>query len=224
MASVYSLAELKSKSSEWLLAARGRGPEHNLDTHAAIESEMLSRGLIVPPIPKHPVRRVVKNTWKHRILISIATVLFVLIAVIVPKFGVMASILLILVVGVVAFVWGQINGKTLPSPLSNEERAALDKGMKDGVTELMISAASGNVERTVELINYGAHVNDVTKNGLTPLMYAAGSGQAPTYLALLNHGAIAETRSKRGLSALEIAEEKGFSSFRAEVDGYPKST
>lgn len=213
MASVYSIDELKNKSPEWLLAARGRGPEHNADTHAMIESEMISRGLNVPAIPTHPVRFVLKATWGHRIVVFLGLALIAIVATVTPKFGVFASVVVFSIAFVVAFVMNQINGKRLPSPLSKDERTALNKGSSDGVTELMIVAASGNVGRTVDLLNYGASVHDVTKSGLTPLMYAAGSGQIATYAELLKHGANADARSKRGLTAIEIAEERGFLSF-----------
>lgn len=223
MASVYSIDELKNKSPEWLLAARGRGPEHNADTHAMIEAEMIRRGLNVPAIPTHPVRCVAKTTWGHRIVVLLGLALFAIAAAVTPKFGVFASIVVLSIAVVVAFVVNQISGKRLPSPLSTEERAALDKGSGDGVTELMIVAASGNVERTVDLLNYGASVRDVTKSGLTPLMYAAGSGQIATYVELLKHGANADERSKRGLTAIAIAEEKGLLTFLDAVTSIERS-
>lgn len=182
-----------------------------------IESEMVCRSLNVPPLPNYPVRGVAKQTRGHRVFAFLVTAFVATILMVTPMFGPIASIIVVVVAGVIAFVVTQVNGKRLPSSLSKDESAALDKGRKDGVTELMIVAASGNVERTVELLNYGARADSVTKNGLTPMMYAAGSGQAATYLELLKRGGNADARSKRGLTAIEIAEERGFLSFRDAV-------
>jgi hypothetical protein len=161
------------------------------------------------------VRGVVKKSWGRRILASLAIAFVATVAVVAPKFGVMGSLVACGLGGVIGFfIFLARRGKILPGSLSKDEEMALEKGRKDGVTELMIVAASGNVARMNDLLNYGATVDGVTKSGLTPLMYASANDQAETYNALLKHGANANAKSKRGLTAIEIAEEKGYSSFR----------
>jgi ankyrin repeat protein len=214
MAGAYSATELKEKKNEWLLAERGRRPQlRNADTHAEIESEMLLRGMDVPAIPDHPLCIVPHSAWPYG-LSTLAFGLFetALFSILVAKTGLVVA-LIVCAILIKLFFDFLANLSIPPNALPKDAKKALVRGRKDNVTELMITAAVGDVSRISDLLNYGAVIDGKTKNCLTPLMYAASCGQENAYRYLLSRGADASARSSRGLTAGEIAAEKGYMDF-----------
>lgn len=202
MASAYSVNDLKSESDEWLLAKRGACTV-GADTQEMIANEMLRRSLVVPPLPKKPVHIDIANSKKsYDIPVFLLIVAFVLgmKKLLLENF----VFLVVTVIAIVAYVIYWDKNRT--------------KGKNNGVTELMNAAGIGDVERMIDLINYGAGVNDKTKSGFTPLMYAGANGQVDAFKLLLSHGADYSSKSKQGKTAIEVAVDKGFEEQFTNVD------
>ncbi len=80
---------------------------------------------------------------------------------------------------------------------------------EDGVTDLMLMAAEGNLGRVQELVNYGASVNERSYTGSTALMYAARNGRKDVIEYLLTVGANKSITTDKGSTAQSIAEKNG---------------
>lgn len=212
MASAYSADELKNKANNWLLEKRGCGEQLNVDTHSVIESEMIRRGMSVPPIPEYPLRISEYSRAKSFTFIFVSGLLITIMFVALYKVIGLIALLVCFIAQSAVFVYlGHLSMP--PNNLPEEARRALRKGIKNNVTELMITAGVGDIKRLNDLLNYGAPINCKTKSGLTALMYAAVSNQVDAYRFLISRGADASIRSSRGLTAQDMASEKGFGSF-----------
>jgi hypothetical protein len=203
----YTISELREKSPAWLLAQRG-SCRHDADTQGKIALEMEVRGLEVPPLPRMPVLIAPRKTFLRKIGIGL---LFVVVAfvLVVTNHLITAFLkghfLLWSAISIISIGWYVFYGRK-----EKDEQSPTKLWNLYGVTELMTTAASGDVERMNDLLNYGARVDDVTKSGLTSLMYAAANGQIEAYRLLLSRGADPNAKSKRGLTAMGLAIEKGF--------------
>lgn len=212
MSSAYSAEELKNKTNDWLLEKRGSGEKLNADTHSVIESEMIRRGMAVPPIPEHPVRISEYSRAKSSALILVSGLLITIMFVALFKFIGLIALVVCFIAQAAVFAYLAYL-KVPPNNLPDDATRSLRKGLKDNVTELMITAGVGDIKRLGDLLNYGAPINHTTKSGLTALMYAAANNQVDAYKFLISRGADASIRSSRGLTAQDIATEKGFGNF-----------
>lgn len=215
MSATYSAAELKNKNIEWLLSKRALGPKINEETHARIAAEIINNGCILPPIPKFPIQTTGSSTFVIAIVALSFVIFFITINTILFVFGFRGAIYYAIAYFIGFWLFSKFNGyiqsalRMPPNNLPADARSALRKGIAKGVTELMITAAVGDIERVKDLINYGADVNAVTNNGLTALMYAAASGQSDSYRLLLQNHADPAAKSKNGMTAIEIGLKNG---------------
>lgn len=74
-----------------------------------------------------------------------------------------------------------------------------------GITELMIAALEGNIEKARQLIFMGADVNETNHLRETPIMWAAQSGDVNIVNFLISRGADVRAKSGRGSTALLYA-------------------
>ena len=196
MSSQYSKEELTTKSQDWLIRKIG-SLEHNQETNQRLLEELERRGLQTPQLPKYPVYPPNK---KLRILHYIVWVTVLL---------VIPPIVSIPIVAVLIIYYYLTGDKVARYPFTKEQKTALENGAKDGVTELMIIAASGDIERAADLIAFGFDVNAKTKSDLTPLMFAAKSQQIAMCHFLIENGGDITIVSKAGKRASDFAKETG---------------
>lgn len=81
--------------------------------------------------------------------------------------------------------------------------------LQDGNTELMLAAATGDVEKTRHLLEQGARVDVRNRFGSTALMGAAAGGHSDIVAMLLSKGASANVRGRGGVTALMYAAKNG---------------
>lgn len=114
-----------------------------------------------------------------------------------------------------AFASAQSGGATAADRLDVlkmllEHGADANIKLSQGVTPLMLAAASGSPEVLALLIKHGAAVNAAGKqDGLTPLMLAAQNGNTDNVRELLKHGARPRMKSAEGKTALDYAVGNG---------------
>ena len=100
-----------------------------------------------------------------------------------------------------------------------EEENKVKKIEEDGVSDLVLASAEGNLERVKDLVAYGANVNATSYNGSTSLMYAARNNRLSIVKFLIENGADREVKNEKKSTALSLSE-----SFKSnEVNEYLKS-
>lgn len=99
------------------------------------------------------------------------------------------------------------HGDPQSEPLYNIDAEYLPK---PGLTELMRSAAKGDLARLQQLLSHGAEVDAVDFNGWTALMYAAAGAYGSAVSPLLAAGADPDHRSHFGDTPLMAAALKGW--------------
>lgn len=95
----------------------------------------------------------------------------------------------------------------------NEKKAEVE-----GLTELMVCAANGNLERIRELVEYGGDVNARSTSGATALMYAARNNHLAIIEFLLAAGANPKVRSDKKSTAADIARKFGYLEIAARLE------
>lgn len=96
--------------------------------------------------------------------------------------------------------------------LPDEERTYLEEQEKvkdEGLTELMVASAKGDIARVRDLIAFGFDVNDRSSIGTTALMYAVKNNYVEVARLLLDSGADKCIKSNKGSTALTLAEQNG---------------
>lgn len=211
--SEYSTEELKGKKLTWLMEKRGLGPKLSSSTHHRIEQELLRRDIAdIPPIPTLPVildKPLSATRLKYVFVFLIVFFTTTVISALVNASGGVASVIFSIFCITAYFL--------LKKPKEDERSGALRKGRSNGVTELMLVAADGDVSRARDLLNYGVAIDDATKSGLTALMYASANGQKEMCNLLLEYKADKTRCSKSGKNAADIAREKGHLSLSDEL-------
>lgn len=197
MGSKYSVEELKDKETFWLMQKRA-SLAFNEETNQRFADELERRGVTAPPLPEYPIFLQKKSIWKRA-----AFIVAIILAGIVPKIFMYPIIF-----GLFVYLYFTLT-KAKPYPFSKEQEKARDNGRKDGVNDLMIVAAGGDVKRAEDLLNYGFDVNAITKSGLTALMYAAKNNQKEMCKLLVARGADIKIKSAAGKSAKDFALESG---------------
>lgn len=197
---------LSRYTNEALLERRALGDQLSDEAHKAIEDIFKERNEVLPPRPTVPImglreQRVGRGFFEKLLwLIVVGAVIILSKALAHSWLGIPLSILIL-------GIW--LFDRIRKSRLSKEEiKQDLDSQMvrEEGLTDLMVAAAEGNVGRAEDLINYGADVNFKSLSGSTPLMYAARNNNAFIIELLLKHGADSRLKNAKGVTALEIAQ------------------
>ena len=111
---------------------------------------------------------------------------------------------------VVYFVFDWLRkGALTPDQRKAEEDES--KAGEQGLNELMISSANGNLTRVKEIVTFGIDVNARSNSGATALMYAARNNHLPVVECLLSAGADINASSTKGSTATTIAKKSGHS-------------
>lgn len=219
------LQQFREFSTEYLLERRALGEELVEDAHHAIELVLTERGEHIPPKPTRPIM-VTSGTTRGSGPNSIKTVALLVAAVI--AIGLAKAVaatwvgvaLSIAILGYAVVDWLRLQNLSEPERETEELRR---KAHKDGLTELMLSAASGDITRVRELIDYKADLNAKSLVGSTALMYAANNNQLAIVQFLLEAGADPSLRSDKGSTAADIALRAGHSELSRLLATYPAS-
>lgn len=203
-------ANFQNCSSEYLIQKRALGSELADAAHQAIEEIFKERGETLPPKPTKPIDVVeIQRDQKRRgggdkFLGIVAIVLAMVVAkTLSTMFG------LIILVGYAiywVFNWVRKRGLTEEERASEHEAQQIEE---EGLTELMVCAANGDVQRVNELVAYGADVDKTSLKGSTALIYAARNNQMESVKTLLTAGANVTIKTDKGDTALQIAQRFG---------------
>lgn len=205
-------------TSEHLLQMRAKGSELSDAAHRAIEEVFQERGEALPPRPSRPIdvheltksERSRGNVWLNLVVV----VLGLLVAKMLSK----AIGVVLLAVYAIYRVLRWFRERRLGEAERNQRREAREIEA-EGLGELMVCAANGDVSRIRELVAYGADVNATTLKDHTALMYAVRNNQLAAVEALLNLGASLTLKSDSGESALQIAQRFGHAEVAALLMG-----
>lgn len=209
------IEQFRDMSTEHLLERRSLGPEGLVpDAHAAIEYLLKERKVPIPPMPTSAIRMEPSESESTRSTLAKNAVLAIaaLVAVGVAKQFALTWVGLVFTVGVVVYLisdWFRRQG------LSDAERSVEDEekqAERDGLTDLMRSAAAGDISRVNELLQYQTKVNSISTIGSTALMYAAKNGHDEVVVRLLEVGADPSLKTHKGHSALDLARKSGHES------------
>lgn len=195
-------------TSEHLIEKRALGNELADEAHKAIEEIFAERGEYLPPKPTQTID-VSSQKKKQQSWFEISGWIFVLLFVNgISEF--IAQTWIGYVISVCFFAY--LLAKWLhEKSLSTDEKQELDEQKKiadDGLYELMVSAAKGDLVRVGELIDYGADVNVVSVNGSTALMYASRNNQIKIAEKLILAGANVNAKNDKKSTPLTIAEKQ----------------
>jgi hypothetical protein len=209
-------------TSEYLLELRARGDLMVPNAQRAVEELLSERGEIVPPIPSRPVVLKKGDLVSHSrgkpnssslldgLVIAILMIFTMTFAKMFAHTRLGFFIGVLIWVCAIPFFFYRAVQRAAMSPEESAKEVEREKAEEEGLTEMMIAAANGDLTRVKELMQYGANVNVVSKNGGTPLMFAARNGHASIVEFLLAVGADQDRKSDAGRTALDIARSLGY--------------
>lgn len=198
-------------TSEYLLQLRARGDGLSDEAHQAIEEIFTERGERLPARPKTSIFIANSHTSASGagIFRSAGLIIIALIGMGVANALAHTWIGILITIGVVIYF---ITNWFRRQNLTPAERAREDdkkKAEKEGLTEIMVCAANGNLERIRELLEYGGDVNTKSLSGTTALMYAARNNHPVIVDFLLAAGADPKLKSDKNSTAMDIAKKLG---------------
>ena len=207
--------------SEYLLQKRALGDDLADDAHKAIEEIFAERGERLPPRPSRPIFIVNAESPDSNAGSKFKTAALLLVALL--SIGATKAIAktwigVLISVCVVAYLsFESLRKRSLePHERGLEEHAR--KAEEEGLSELMTSAADGDLERVRELTSFGCEVNAKSPSGATALMYAVRNNQLAVAKFLVSAGADINTSSAKGSTALTIAKKFGHSDLVAYLE------
>ncbi|MGE0187718.1 MAG: ankyrin repeat domain-containing protein [Steroidobacteraceae bacterium] len=194
-------------TSEVLLKKRALGRELAEDAHLAIEEIFLERNERLPPKPKDTIfvnQKRKSNPFTGVLIVVIGLVISGVIKALIKDVAYSWTGVLLTIAMMVYWLvkWLKSLG------LSKEQRRVIKKQeqlAKDGLNELQMASANGDVQRVVDLLNYGADVNSRTITGTTALMYAVRNNHVEVAKKLIDAGIDVEAHSDNKKTAYSIA-------------------
>lgn len=201
-------------ASEYLLQKRALGDELSDEAHRAIEEIFTERGEHLPARPSRPIIFADPKPplgKSRRALTMVVWGIIALVSTVIAHAIARTWIgLLVTVCIVVYFVFDWLRkGALTPDQRKAEEDES--KAGEQGLNELMISSANGNLTRVKEIVTFGIDVNARSNSGATALMYAARNNHLPVVECLLSAGADINASSTKGSTATTIAKKSGHS-------------
>lgn len=204
--------QFRELSTEYLLERRALGEDGLVaDAHRAIELVLGERGVDVPPMPARPIFVSSDDAVPLRSHIARNAVLVAgaLVAVGVAKALAVTWVGLLFSAAIaIALLVDWLRRQSLPESERDEEDF-VRQAERDGVSELMQSAATGDLTRVGELVAYGANVNARSRIGSTALMYAAKNNHVQVVQLLLGARADPTARTHKGSTAADLALKAG---------------
>lgn len=195
-------------TSEHLLEKRALGNELANEAHLAIEEIFAERGEFLPSRPIKPVNlklnRQRKNTKFSQTIYIVGFLLIFVFANTVAKL--MPKPWLFIITGAVIcyfiFNWIRKGQLTDEQTIKDEDDK---KAEEEGILELMVVSANGDLARINELLSFGADVNSKSNNNSTALMFAARNNYLEVVKLLVKHGADINAKNDKGSTAISIA-------------------
>jgi Ankyrin repeats (3 copies) len=195
-------------TSEHLLEKRALGNNLAEEAHKAIEEIFAERGEHLPLKPTKVIhvqrqKRVNRSSFEMGGLL----VLTLFINGIADQ---MAHTLVGIIVTVVVIAFALIKW-LYERTLTKEDLEQVREQQKiedDGLSELMVAAAKGDLQRVIELLEFGADIDDVSVSGATALMYAARNNHFKIAQVLINGGADVNLVSHKNSTALSLASKQ----------------
>jgi ankyrin repeat protein len=207
----------ESYASDYLLKKRALGDELDEAAHRAIEEIFAERGESLPPRPSKPV---MVNAGAKSIGIFKMTLLLLLVLVSMALSKMVANTwvgLLVMAAVVVYIVFDWFRKRSL-TPEQREVEKTKKQAEDEGLSELMLASAEGNMQRVQDLLNYGVEINATSLSRSTALMYAVRNNHLNVAKALIDAGADINAKSDKKSTALSIASKFGHS----EIASYLK--
>ncbi len=203
-------ANFQNYSSEYLIQKRALGSELADAAHLAIEEIFKERGETLPPRPTKPIdaAKIQRDQERRGVGDKFLGFVVLISAMVVAKMLSKMFGLLIFIFYAIYWVFNWVRRRGL----TEEERAHEHEAQQiqeKCLTELMVCAAKGDVQRVQELIDYGADVDRTALNGSTALIYAVRNNQIESVKALLTAGANITIKTDKGDTALRIAQRFG---------------
>jgi hypothetical protein len=206
--------EFVNFETDYLITLRARGEELNEEAHAAIEKIASERGEKLPPKPNHfmDIKIEYGKKKESKFLNGTGNVLLVIFALIGGEIGrefIEESPLVGLLISmpIVAF----FGYKFLKRKINKEEKAKYEKQKEienKGLTELMVCAADGELDKLRDLVNYKkVDLNRTCFGGSTALMYAVRNNHFEIAKILIENGADISVKNRSSQTALSIAQK-----------------
>lgn len=190
-------------TDEHLLSMRAMGEELAEDAHIAIEEIFAERGNSLPPRPASPVLQEDPTSTKTKSFFRQAGfILIFLIGVAATKVLAQTWIGIAISIGVVVY-W--LYEKSSTPTDDQKARDAKKKADAEGFNELMLKSAEGDLKRVVDLINYGADLNQQSTSGYSALMLALRNNNVEIVKVLLNAGSNVSLQTDKGITTLDVA-------------------
>ena len=202
-------------TSDYLLQKRALGGELSDDAHKAIEEIFAERGEDLPPRPTAPIFIADVKEPTGRVgggFKAVALLGVVLLSMGAGKALAHTWIGILVAIAVVVYATVEWCRKQSLTSDEREKEENAQKAEQEGLNELMIVAAEGNLVRAKELVAFGTSVNAQSYSGTTALMYAVRNGHLPVVQLLVTSGADINRSSNKGTTALAIARKFGFPS------------
>ena len=224
-------------TSEHLLQLRARGDELSDDAHQAIEEIFAERGEHLPVKPKTPIfitnndslasssskffkANETPTSGVGKFIKSAAFYLLAILAIYLAILAIgFASIIgkayantwfsVLAMVGIGIYLIANWLRRQKLSSAEKEREDSEKEAREEGLSEIMVCAVSGNLERIRELIEYGGDVNSKSFSGATALMYAARNNHLSIVKFLLIAGADLNLKTDKKSTASDIAKKFG---------------
>lgn len=204
--------EFSTYTSEYLLKLRARGSDLSDEAHEAIEMIFMERREQIPARPQAPIdidKQEKIGRANSSLLKAVGLILVGLVGIVAAK--AFAHTIAGFFVGVAIGLYYLMKWLSRANLSSQEEEklVADEKVKEDGLTELMVACANGDMRRAIDLLSYGVDVNARSRNGSTALMYAARNNQIELVKTLLSHGASIDVKNHNGSTASSLANTYG---------------
>lgn len=207
----------ESYASDYLLKKRALGDELDEAAHRAIEEIFNERGESLPPRPSKPVM-VNAGAKSNGIFKMTSLLLLVLVSMVLSKMVASTWIGLLVMAAVVVYIVYDWFRKRSLTPEQREVEKTKKQADDQGLSELMLASAEGNMQRVQDLLNYGVEINATSLSRSTALMYAVRNNHLNVAKALIDAGADINAKSDKKSTALSIAKKFGHS----EIASYLK--
>ena len=200
----------ESYASDYLLKKRALGDELDEAAHRAIEEIFTERGESLPPRPSKPV--MVNSGVKSIGIFKVTSLLLiVLVSMVLSKMVAHTWAGLLVIAAVVVYVVFDWFRKRSLTPDQREAEKTQKQADDEGLNELMLASADGNIQRVQDLLNYGVDINATSLSRSTALMYAVRNNHLDVAKALIDAGADINAKSDKKSTALSIANKFGHS-------------
>lgn len=199
-------------TAEYLLQLRARGDDLSDEAHQAIEEIFCERGERLPEKPKKPIfitDNVATTSGAKGLFKAAGLLVLALVGMAIANALAHTWIGVLITVSVIIYLIANWFRRQTLTPDQREREDNEKKAEKDGLTEIMICAADGDLERIRELVEFGGDVNARSDSGTTALMYAARNNHLAIVELLLSAGADPKLESAKRSTAMDIARKYG---------------